>query len=361
MKRILFIGLLFSLMLLWGCGKETGSNGNSSVQGSGAQEAWAIPREDIFDGGPGKDGIPALLEPEFVSAAAADYLSDEELVIGIVVDGEARAYPHHILDWHEIINDRVGQVDIAVTYCPLTGTGIGWSREIDGSITTFGVSGLLYNSNLIPYDRKTDSNWSQIRLDCVNGALRGTKAETFPLIETSWRTWKEMYPQTTVVTRNTGYDRNYGRYPYGSYRTEDDFLMFPVTNEDDRIPNKERVLGVLQSDEVRVYRFAGFDDSITVVHDHLRGKNLVIVGNQEDNFLLAFINDPGDGSTLSFGAVQGQYPVVMTDDEGNKWDVSGQAVSGPRKNARLGTIPSFLGYWFSFAAFYPDVSIYGTL
>ena len=348
-------------MLLWSCEKEGGNNSNPFSQASGGQDDWSIPRDEIIDGGPGKDGIPALEEPEFILAAEADYMSDDELVIGFVTGGEARAYPHHILDWHEIVNDRVGELDIAVTYCPLTGTGIGWNRKINGGLTTFGVSGLLYNSNLIPYDRNTNSNWSQIRLDCVNGKLRGTEVETYPLIETTWLTWKRMYPFTKVLSRNTGHNRDYGRYPYGSYRTEEDFLIFPVANSDDRVPNKERVLAVILTEDARVYRFAEFSDSVTVVHDSFTGKKLVIAGNQEDNFLVAFLNDLPDGSELSFSSVQGEYPVVMTDNEGNMWDVNGLAVAGPRKDARLSSPPSFLGYWFSFAAFYPDLSIYGSL
>ncbi|MCK5692984.1 MAG: DUF3179 domain-containing protein [Bacteroidales bacterium] len=358
MKRSIIFGILWPVMLLWGCEEEPGGNG-SKFSGSDSLESWSIPRDEVFDGGPGKDGIPALNEPEFISAEEAEYLSDDDLVIGFVHGDEARAYPHDILDWHEIINDRVGDANISVTYCPLTGTGIGWNREIDGMVTTFGVSGLLYNSNLIPYDRKTNSNWSQIRLDCVNGELRGKEVETFPIVETTWLTWKEMYPNTKVVSRNTGHNRNYGRYPYGNYRTSHSYLIFPVSNEDDRLPNKERVLGIVQSGSVRVYTFSSFGDAVSVVNDELNGKQFVIVGNKEDNFMLSFINDKGDGSTFSFSAVQGQYPVVMTDDEGNLWDVSGRAVAGPRKDARLDVPPSFIGYWFSFAAFYPDLSIYG--
>lgn len=359
MRQMLIFGFLSSFILLTGCEDGPYSNGNTYSPGSDSLEVWAIPRDEVFDGGPGKDGIPALTEPEFISADAADYLRDDELVIGFADGDEARAYPHHILDWHEIINDRVGELNIALTYCPLTGTGIGWNREIDGKVTTFGVSGLLYNSNLIPYDRETNSNWSQIRLDCVNGKLRGREAETFPLIETTWHTWKEMYPSTTVVSQNTGHNRDYKRYPYGNYRTSHSYLIFPVANEDNRLPNKERVLGIVQSDGARVYAFSNFADTVAVINEELNGKNIVIVGNREDNFMVSFINDPGDGSALSFRAVQDQYPVVMTDAEGNLWDVNGRAVAGPRKNARLGSPPSFIGYWFSFAAFYPELSIYG--
>lgn len=359
MKHMITFGIICSIALLWGCDEGPGKLGNGLPGGSGDPESWSIPRDEIFDGGPGKDGIPALEDPEFISAGVADYLDDDDLVIGFVVDGEARAYPHDILDWHEIVNDQVGGVNIAVTYCPLTGTGIGWDREIDGEVTTFGVSGLLYNSNLIPYDRRTDSNWSQIRLDCVNGTLRGREVETLPLVETTWQTWKNMYPDTGVLSKNTGYSRDYGRYPYGNYRTSHSYLIFPVANEDERIPNKERVLGVIHSDNVRVYRFSDLDESVSVIHDVLDDLNILIAGSRGDNFMLAWANDPGDGTILSFSAVHDQYPLVMSDDEGNMWDVNGRAVSGPRKGARLESIPSFMGYWFSFAAFYPDLSIYG--
>ena len=124
MKRSIFFGILWPFMLLWGCEEESGGKGGI-FSGSGNAESWSIPVDEVFDGGPGKDGIPALTEPAYISAETADYLSDDELVIGFVHGDEARAYPHQILDWHEIINDRVGDVNISLTYCPLTGTGIG--------------------------------------------------------------------------------------------------------------------------------------------------------------------------------------------------------------------------------------------
>ena len=361
MKYKLIILALSSSMLILGCEEDAFNSGSGSGSGSKGQESWTIPRNEVFDGGPGKDGIPSLADPEFITAGDADYLSDQDLVIGFVVGEEARAYPHSILDWHEIVNDHVAGVNISVTYCPLTGTGIGWNREIDGQITSFGVSGLLYNSNLIPYDRNSNSNWSQIRLDCVNGALKGKEVETFSLVETTWLTWKEMYPSTKVVSTNTGYNRSYGRYPYGGYRTENELLIFPVAHKDERLPGKERVHGILFPGTTRIYTFREFDDGITVINDNLDGRNVVLVGSEEDNFLVSFLNDPGDGTTLSFSAVEDAYPIVMMDGEGNKWDVFGRALEGPRTGSQLGPISSFMGYWFSFVAFYPELSIYGDL
>ena len=153
-----------------------------------ADTDWSIPTDDVRDGGPGKDGIPSVDNPQFSTAGEASYLSDNDLVIGMVNGTQVKAYPHPILDWHEIVNDELDGIAVAMTYCPLTGSGIAWDCELDGERTTFGVSGLLFESNLIPYDRKTNSNWSQMRLDCVNGPLQGQKINTFPIIETTWGT-----------------------------------------------------------------------------------------------------------------------------------------------------------------------------
>jgi len=358
MKWKILIKSMAIFMVLWGCEENTGGNGNGTPTGKNSEDDWLIPKSEVFDGGPGKDGIPALIEPNFIPAMEAGYLDDDDLVLGFVVGAEARAYPHKILDWHEIINDKVGEVSLSVTYCPLTGTGIGWNREIDGKITTFGVSGLLYNSNLIPYDRQTDSNWSQIRLDCVNGTMIGTDIETFTLLETTWKTWKEMYPSTMVISTKTGHSRDYDRYPYGSYRTNNDYLIFPVANEDKRIPVKERVHGIVASGNAKAYPFSLFGEEVTVIMDSFKDEDFVVVGNNTDNFAVSFKRDPGDGIAISFSAVQDQYPVVMTDEEGNMWDVFGTAVSGPRTGTRLQHARSFIGYWFSFAAFFPSVSIH---
>jgi hypothetical protein len=355
MRSILITGMIIVSVSMPGC-EEEGPNGGKDPGTS--RNEWLIPKDQVFDGGPGKDGIPALTLPGFVPADEADHIQDNDLVLGFAEGGTSRAYPHSILDWHEIINDRVGEIHISVTYCPLTGTGIGWNREIGGKVTTFGVSGLLYNSNLIPYDRETDSNWSQIRLDCVNGELAGTGIETYNLVETTWATWKKMFPGTEAVSTKTGYSRNYGQYPYGSYRTNHDYILFPVANEDDRLPAKERVHGIVRNGTARIYPLSDFGERVSVIKDSFEGEEFLVVGNSADNFAVSFHLNSGN-LPLSFSPLQDQYPLVMEDDQGNKWDVMGRAVSGPRTGDRLGHARSFIGYWFSFAAFYPGLTIHG--
>ncbi len=318
---------------------------------------WLIDEADVLDGGPGKDGIPALESSEMIEAAEADYLSPKDLVIGYKHGDEVRAYPHRILDYHEIANDEIDDNLFAITYCPLTGTATNWNRRVEGKITTFGVSGLLFNSNLMPYDRTTESLWSQMRLDCVNGALLGNEIPVFHTVETTWESWKKMYPGTKVLSTNTGFNRNYDFYPYSNgsqdYR-EVDFLVFPVKNLDSRLHAKERVLGIISNQDARAYRFELFPDGISVVEDVLGGEKIAIIGSEEDNFMVAFFVD--DQILEPLGALEKGF---VKDQNENTYDPFGFVISGPAEGERLKTTSSYIGYWFSWAAFNPDIEIFG--
>ncbi len=357
MKTIGII-IVTGIIVLSGCSEEISNpNGNPGDGQNNNQEGeWLIPSNEIRDGGPGKDGIPAISSPVFKSAGDINYLDDNDLVLGFVDGNDIRAYPHAILDWHEIINDNTENHSLAVIYCPLTGTGIGWDRVLEGKETTFGVSGLLYNSNIIPYDRETNSNWSQLLNKSVNGQLIGEKAKTYNLLETTWKTWRQMYPSTKVVTTETGYNRNYGRYPYGSYKTSEN-LIFPVSNSDPRLHPKERVLGVIFGGKAKAYTFDDTFSGNKVTEDSFQNEKLLVVSNSDANFMVVFKRTLANGTELSFEAVQNNLPVVLTDNEGTDWDVSGRGVSGPRAGDQLETVPQMMGYWFSFSAFYPDLEM----
>lgn len=226
-------------------------------------DEWLVPFSEVFSGGPGLDGIPALLNPPRVNIQSLygvngnNFLEEEDLVVCVRVDNEVRAYPHRVLDWHEIINDDFTDEKLAIIYCPLTGTATGWGRTFNGFTTTFGVSGLLYNTNIMPFDRETLCFWSQMRGDCINGDLIGETAEIYPVFETSFRTWRGLYPNSEIVSTETGYQRDYNEYPYGDYKTSES-LIFPVSNFDERLPAKERVLGLIIEGEAKVYRFESF-------------------------------------------------------------------------------------------------------
>lgn len=349
----IFLPLLFLCStFLCACNKDDNNLDSSNT------EDWLIPKEDVRDGGPGKDGIPSVDDPQFTDPSSASYLQDNDLVLGYATANSARAYPHSILDWHEIINDDFEGKSIAVVYCPLTGTGMGWDREINGQKTTFGVSGLLYNSNIVPYDRATDSYWSQMRLDCVHGDLISNKIEMYQLVETTWETWKEMYPNTDVVSQNTGFNRNYERYPYGDYKINNDKLLFPVDHEDDRLLEKERVIGVIENESAKIYSINSFDNKVEVIEDVFNQKKIVVVGNKSKNFIVAYERVLDDNTELELQAVQDELPIILEDNEGNRWNIFGKAVSGPRAGQRLTAMNAYMGYWFSWIAFYPDLELY---
>ena len=326
--------------------------------GSSASGEWLIPTNQVFDGGPGKDGIPAISDPEMIESSSGSYLSDNELVIGIKIGDEARAYPHQILDWHEIVNDEMGSSVYSVTYCPLTGSAIGWNRSLNGASTTFGVSGLLYNTNLIPYDRATDSNWSQMGLKCVNGELAGQEISLYHVIETTWGTWKKMAPNTQVQSKSTGFNSPYGRYPYGDYKTNNDKLLFPITNDDSRMGRKERVLGIIDGNFTKAYKIAALAGGIQVMNEKFNATPFVVIGSSSLNFAVAYDRKTTDGKILSFEPVQNALPVVMKDAQGSTWDVFGRAIDGPRKGQQLKAAKSFISYWFAWSAFYPNAKVY---
>lgn len=186
-----------------------------------------IPKSEILRGGPPRDGIPAIDEPKFLPVSKAHFLRDEDPVIGLVEKGEARAYPLRILVWHEIVNDTVGGRPITVVYCPLCGTGMVFDRRYAGEELTFGVSGLLYNSDVLMYDRQTESLWSQLKMEAVAGPQVGQKMHWLASEQMTWSAWKKRYPDSKVLSTETGYKKNYNSPPYAGYE-QTESTLFPV-------------------------------------------------------------------------------------------------------------------------------------
>ncbi|MBI2040048.1 DUF3179 domain-containing protein [Candidatus Microgenomates bacterium] len=229
----------------------------------------------LRQGCPVKDCIPAIDNPEFISATDAEkqnQITDDDVVFAVFHKGVAKAYPQRILNWHEIVNDTVGGDPILVTFCPLCGTALGFERPAD---TTFGVSGKLVNSNLVMYDRKTETLWQQLGGEAIVGELVGQKLKPFPVDTLLWKDWKKLHPDTQVLSQDTGYSRDYSVYPYGSYET-DRSVYFPAEGtQDSRLHPKQIVWGI----EVEG-KFKAYDDkrlsAVGVVNDTLNGVNLKI-------------------------------------------------------------------------------------
>lgn len=337
-----------------GNGDDNNSDNNNDNPSSDGV-TWLINKSLVFDGGPGKDGIPALINPDLIDATAAVYLDDDDLVIGLKFGDDIIAFPHKILDWHEIINVDVNNRSIAITYCPLTGTAVGWNRVINNSKTTFGVSGLLYKNNLLPYDRATDSYWSQLKLECVNGELIGEIPKTTSFPEMKWETWKKLYPKTKVVSTNTGHSRNYEKYPYGSYKTNNTYFIFPTDALHSNIAAKDRVHAIIMDGTAKVFQFRDFRNG-SVIRDQFLNRDILVVGNPE--FIVSFELDEST-QNLNFTYNYTDSEIVLSDDEGNNWNIFGEALSGPKKGTFLKlTETSMMAYYFSIDNFYPDIRIY---
>jgi hypothetical protein len=283
-------------------------------------------------------------------------------VVGVKIGDETRAYPHDILDWHEVVNDRFsmdGSPERAtISYCPLTGSAVLWKSLMTSSNGTFGTSGLLYNSNLVLYDRLSVNYWSQMLEQAIVGPQVTQIPDRLQVVETSWETWRAMYPGTSLLTRETGFSRNYDRYPYGSYK-ENNSLIFPVNNSNDnRLHRKTRVLGINVGPHSKVYPIPEFPGDIEVINDTVGDMKVVVAGSSKLNFAVVFNRVLEDCTVLDFEAVQNKLPVVMRDNEGNEWDVFGTAVSGARTGQQLQKTNSYISYWFAWTAFFAGTEIH---
>jgi len=237
---------------------------------------YIIHPSKFLSGGPGKDGIPSIDNPKFVSAKA-DWLPDDELGLGIVHKNEARFYPFRILVYHEIVNDFIQNDPILVTYCPLCFTGIGFVREIDGEPVEFGVSGKLYNSELVMYDRKTDSYWPQTLGKAVLGPSTGKTIKKIPTDTVKWGDWKKVHPDTRVLSKDTGFLRSYdGSNPYGRKGDFTDInLQFPLENEDKRLDAYEIVYGIEVDGKFKAYKKTDVEQKPTI-EDTIGGEKIII-------------------------------------------------------------------------------------
>lgn len=323
---------------------------------------FSVPASKIQGGGPPPDGIPSIDTPLFTKNYALQDIAADTLVVGIKIGETVRAYPHTILDWHEIVNDSFlvdgQQQPVTLSYCPLTGSAMLWDSTIESATTTFGTSGLLYNSNLVLYDRRTSSLWSQMLEQSITGPELLKVPEKMQVVETTWDTWVNMYPETEVLTQATGFTRPYGNYPYGSFR-ESSGLIFPADNTSDRrLHAKARVVGINVGNSSKVYPINNFSNGVSVVNDSVGALQVVAAGSAAQNFGVVFNRQLEDCTVLDFQAIQNSLPVAMRDNEGGEWDVFGNAVTGPRVGTQLQKTNSYIAYWYAWTAFFPGADIH---
>ena len=328
----------------------------------------SVPYSEILSGGPPRDGIAPIDSPKFDDVAdAASSLRDNEPVISLEINGEAKAYPIAILIWHEIVNDEIGGVPVTVTYCPLCNTALVFDRRVDGQILDFGTSGKLRNSDLIMWDRQTESWWQQITGEAIVGSMTGTKLKFIPAPMVSWADFRESFADGQVLSRDTGFARSYGRAPYRGYDALDNRPFLFTGQIDSRLVAMERVVGLAFGDEVVAYPFMLFE-SHPVVNDTVGGQDIAIfyVGGTLSAFDGAGASasrqvgstgvfDPNlDGQKLTFRVESHR---IVDDQTGSTWNILGKAIDGPLQGSTLEQVAHANHFWFAWSAFNPETEI----
>jgi hypothetical protein len=326
---------------------------------------------DVLSGGPPKDGIPALTDPALETVdSAQNWLVDQSPVIAVEIDGEARAYPLAILMWHEIANDTLNDVPIAVTFCPLCNSSIVFDRRVEGETLEFGVSGKLRNSDMIMYDRQTDSWWQQFTGEGIVGHYNETLLDIVPSLVIGFGDFAERYPEGEVMSRDTGATRDYGANPYRGYADSDPSRFLFAGEVDPRLPGTERVLAVEVDDTFIAYPFSVLSEEI-VINDTVSGVDVVAlwqpgVADALDSGRIDESRDLGtaalyereiDGQTLTFSVSDAGS---ITDEQtGSTWDLFGSAIDGELVGTQLQQIIAAPHFWFAWAAFHPETTVYG--
>lgn len=283
-----------------------------SMLGFDLDGALVLP-EDIHRGGPARDGIPSIDKPDFISVGKVKFLKKDDLVISFAYEGVIRAYPLRILAQHEVVNDSIGDLHFSVTYCPLCGTGMVFDRTIDGEPTTFGVSGLLYQSDVLLYDRTSESLWSQLMMKAISGPQRDSSLNWLASEFMTWSSWKAAHPDGQVLSTRTGHVRAYHRDQYAGYAKQKG-VMFPVPLYRDNLRTKALILGIILNDQATAYDL-DFLESGKVYHDSI-GEQVI---------------------RLTFDSQTRHAQVTET--------TTGEA------------IPHVYAYWFAWQAFYPDTRL----
>lgn len=330
--------------------------------------------DEILSGGPPRDGIPSIDNPKFISTdEAAQWLADNEPVISLEINGDTRAYPLQILTWHEIVNDTVGDVPVMVTFCPLCNAAIVFDRTLNGEVYEFGTSGLLRNSDLVMYDRTTESLWQQLTGEAIVGDLVGQRLTFLPASIVGFADFRSAYPDGVVLSRDTGFGRAYGRNPYAGYDRIGQTPFLFDGELDDRLVAMSRVVTVSLEDPsgetVDVAYPLGVLANVGVINDAQAGRDIVVfhaIGTSSALDTATIAEGADVGATGVFDAVlDGQRlnfrrdgDKIVDEETGSSWNVLGQAIDGPLAGKSLTPIVHGDHFWFAWAAFKPDTIIY---
>ncbi len=329
----------------------------------------SVPLGEIMSGGPPRDGIPPIDHPKFESGPKAGaWLNPMEPVISFSVGSDHRAYPLQILIWHEITNDQVGGVPVVVTFCPLCNTAIALDRRVDGRTLDFGTTGNLRRSDLVMWDRQTESWWQQITGDAIVGELTGKRLSLLPAPIVSWAEFRRDFPDGRVLSRDTGFNRDYGRNPYVGYDAVGQRPFLYNGPLDGRLQAMERVVSVSLGGEDVAYPFSVLRQRLAVA-DQVGGQAVVIffqpgtrsalddrnISDSRDVGAATVFRSEVDGRRLTFSVSNGSFVDAQT---GSRWSLLGQATAGPLAGKQLEPVVSGNHFWFAWAGFKPKTRIF---
>lgn len=330
----------------------------------------SVPYDQILSGGVPKDGIPAIDTPAFVSVNEADaWLEPMEPVVRVAVGDDVRAYPIQVLMWHEIVNDTVGNTPLLVSFCPLCNTAIVFERTVAGQVYDFGTTGRLRYSNLVMYDRQTETWWQQATGEAIAGELTGQQLAFFPAGMIAWQDFRANHPAGTVLSRDTGYRRSYGQNPYVGYdHINASPFLYDGPATPGALPALARVLAVEYNGEAVAYPFEVLTEE-RVINDEVGGSEIVVfwspgTASALDQPVIAQGRDIGsarayrrsvDDTLLRFGFDGNQ---IADEQTGSTWTVEGLAVGGPMEGETLEPVVAINHFWFSWAAFRPETRVY---
>jgi len=323
----------------------------------------------FMGGGPQRDGIPSIDNPQFESIKdAKDWLNFESPIISIEINGTAKAYPLAILIWHEIINDKIGDTPISITFCPLCYSTSVFVRIVDGKETTFGTSGLLRNSNLVMYDRLTESLWQEFIGEAIVGKMTGTKLNLIPSQIISFEQFEKNYPDGTVLSRETGFTRSYGQNPYIGYDNINSKPFLYRGKIDERLPPNEKIIAIEIDNNFKAYPYS-ITEKMKIINDDFVGNPVLILhligaGSALETKDISKSRNVGttgtfsrivDGKILTF---KYENLKVIDDQTKSVWSITGKAIDGKLKGTQLKNI--LHGDYFSFAwfAFIPETKLY---
>ena len=355
-----FLVAIIALVVAWSfvntnsIGSSSNQQNNAAIDNSDQETKAIVPIDQIVSGGPPRDGIPSIDNPKFVSVQdASKFLQGADLVIGVSINGDTRAFPLQILVWHEIVNDVVGGTPVAITYCPLCFTSQVFVRDVDGQMVQFGTSGKLYNSNLVMYDRTSESLWSQAMGEGIVGKYSGKNLEKIPFEVVYWDNWEKRHPDSKVLSIDTGFVRPYGTDPYGDYYTSPQ-ILFPVSHSDDRLKVKEVVIGLGHEGVFKAYKLQDIEDK-KVINDVVSGQTIALFSPSSFSAIVYERVVRNQILDFKYDSATGKITDAQT---GSEWNFEGKAIKGKMEGESLSRIPFDEGFWFSWVAFHPQTELY---